>query len=109
MIRGRSLFSLPLRLSKRLLRELQPVAFWTKPVRAEPLAAFRILLGSTLFLSVLFSFLPRLGDYSGPNGLCSLEAAEPWLDRTHRVCLLRGPQHVPFLEDLVSAEAKSAW
>ena len=35
-----------------------PVYFWTRPVRAEPLALFRIVFGATLLLSVLISYAP---------------------------------------------------
>ena len=85
------------------------VRFWTEPVRAEPLAAFRILAGTCLFLNVALTFLPRVGDFAGVNGLCPLAAAEPWFDRLGRVCLLRGPQHVPGLELAFSDEFKSRW
>jgi hypothetical protein len=99
------------------------VQFWSKPVRAEPLAGFRIAIGMCLFGSISLSFLPRVSDFVGEDGLCPLVAAEPWFDRretaekrgdkdvlsANRICLLRGPQHVPYLEDQFSAEAKARW
>lgn len=83
--------------ARRQLRDLllAPVHFWSKPVRAEPLAAFRIAIGVCLFGSIALSFLPRVDEFAGEKGLCPLESAEPWFDRNRRVCLLRGPQHVP--------------
>ncbi|HZU36588.1 MAG TPA: hypothetical protein VFA18_11795, partial [Gemmataceae bacterium] len=64
------------------------VDFWTRPIRAEPLALFRILLGAITLLSLLFSLLPRLDLYLGPEGLCPPEALNSWLQRSGRFCLL---------------------
>jgi hypothetical protein len=102
---------------------LAPVHFWSKPVRAEPLAAFRIAIGLCFFGSVALNFLPRVADYAGAKGLCPLESAEPWLDRretaqrngnkevesSNRYTLLRGPQHIPYLDDAFSLAEKASW
>jgi hypothetical protein len=85
------------------------VAFWREPIRAEPLALFRILVGGTMLAMLFLSYLPRLGDDIGPDGLCPLEAVEPRLDRTHRFCLLRGPQNVPYAEEWFSAATVARW
>jgi hypothetical protein len=71
--------------------------FWAKPIRAEPLALFRILLGATAVASMLFSLLPRMDRYLGKDGICPPEALDTWLKRTGRVCLLRGPVSLPLL------------
>ena len=44
------------------------VAFWTKPIRAEPLALFRILLGSTFLISLLMNVAPDLKLYLQMEG-----------------------------------------
>ncbi len=100
------------------------VDFWTRPIRAEPLALFRILLGAITLLSLLFSLLPRLDLYLGPEGLCPPEALNSWLQRSGRFCLLRGPvslpllghwlpeetaKRYPWLEGWVSEEAATTW
>jgi hypothetical protein len=73
------------------------VDFWVKPIRAEPLALFRILLGTVAILSVLFSLLPRLDLYLGKDGLCPPGALDAWLKKSGRFCLLRGPVSLPLL------------
>lgn len=83
--------------------------FWTRPIAASPLALSRILFGIVGILMISMTLLPRVERDFGPDGLSPLEALEPWYDRTHRVDLLRGPQHVPLLEDLFGAESKRAW
>lgn len=85
------------------------IDFWTRPVRAESLALFRILIGGTLLLNALVTFLPHLGDYLGPDGLMPVEAMDPWLQRTHRVSVFRGPVGIPFLQDALPKEAAQAW
>jgi hypothetical protein len=44
---------------------------WTKPVRAERLAALRIGVGLVLLFDILFTYLPRAGDFFGRDGLSS--------------------------------------
>jgi hypothetical protein len=105
----------------RPLRDI--VAFWSAPLPAEPLAAFRILIGLCLFLSIALTFLPRIRDFAGEQGLCPLAACEPWFDRRdayeavndfetpaiNRSCVLRGPQHIPWLEHQFTDDQKAAW
>lgn len=101
-----------------------PVDFWVKPIRAEPLALFRILLGTTVLLSSLFSLLPRLDLYLGKDGICPPEPLDPWLKKTGRFSLLRGPvslpllghwlpekwaEAVPWLDGWVSEDAAERW
>ena len=45
--------------------------WWTRPVRAERLAALRIGLAAVLLLDLLFTYLPRAGDFFGPDSLGS--------------------------------------
>jgi hypothetical protein len=86
-----------------------PVDFWTRPIRAEPLALFRIVLGATVLASALFSVAPYLDLYLGPDGLCPGHALDRWLSRTGRVCLLRGPVSISGLQDRLPAEVAQAW
>lgn len=54
-------------------------AWWTEPIRAERLAAFRIGLGVVLLYDVLSSYLPRYGDYFGQGSLGDLEQGKVFL------------------------------
>lgn len=83
--------------------------FWTRPIRAEPLALFRILIGVFLLLSLLTSFGPRLPLDLGPDGLCPARAADDWIKRSGRFCLLRGPVNLPLLDEVVPAQSAQAW
>jgi HTTM domain len=83
--------------------------FWTRPIRAEPLALFRILIGVILLLSLLASLGPRLPLDLGPDGLCPGRATDDWVKRSGRFCLLRGPVNLPFLEELVPAQSVQEW
>jgi hypothetical protein len=80
------------------------VAFWTRPIRAESLAAFRIALGLTILANQLTGIGPNLLFFGGPGGICPLEAHDDWLERTHRLCLLRGPVSLPLLGDWLPAD-----
>jgi hypothetical protein len=75
--------------------------FWTRPIRAEPLALFRILIGVVILLSLLTSLGPRLPLDLGPDGLCPGRAADDWLKRSGRFCLLRGPVNLPLLDEFL--------
>jgi hypothetical protein len=75
------------------------VDFWCRPIRAEPLALFRILLGLCVLGSLLTGFGPRLATYCGTDPVCPARAQDEWLKRTGRVCLLRGPSGLPLLDD----------
>jgi Vitamin K-dependent gamma-carboxylase len=48
-------------------------AWWTEPVRAERLAAFRIGMGAALFLDALGTYLPRAAEFFGRDSLGSPE------------------------------------
>jgi hypothetical protein len=82
--------------------------FWCKPVRAEPLALFRILTGLCLLGACLTGFAPHLGACCGPDGLYPAPALDDWLKRSGRFCLLRGPVSLPLLNRLPESWA-SAW
>ena len=43
--------------------------FWHDPVRAEPLALFRVLLGVSLLGDQLFQLLPNIDEFFGPHGV----------------------------------------
>jgi hypothetical protein len=83
--------------------------FWARPVRAEPLALFRILLGAAGLLSVLGGLAPDLGLYLGRDGLCPPAGLDDWLREGGRFCLLRGPVGLPLLGDVLPAGAADAW
>jgi hypothetical protein len=73
--------------------------FWTKPIRAESLAMFRILLGTVVLCNILTGIGQSLTFTCGPDGACPAEAADEWLQRTGKMCLLRGPVSLPVLSD----------
>jgi len=88
---------------------LTAYAFWTEPISAAPLALARILFGIVGILTISMTLLPRVDRDFGPGGLSPVECLEPWYDRTHRVDLLRGPQHVPLLENCFGEASREAW
>jgi hypothetical protein len=83
--------------------------FWARPIRAEPLALFRIFIGATILLSLLTSLGPRLPLDFGPDGLCPGRAMDAWQKRSGRFCLLRGPVNLPLLEEFISTESAQEW
>jgi hypothetical protein len=83
--------------------------FWTRPIRPEPLAFFRILIGIILLLSLITSLGPRLPLDLGPDGLSPGRAADDWLKSSGRFCLLRGPVNLPFLDAFVPAQTVQEW
>ena len=106
----------------RILRSF--IAFWTVPIRAEPLALFRILLGLTILGSQLTGIFMSLPQTCGLDGLRPIEAGDKWARGSGRVMLLRGPVSLPLLdkwlpsglakqypelENWVSPSAKDAW
>ena len=48
-------------------------AWWSEPVRAERLAAFRIGMGAMLLLDIFWTYLPRASEFFGPGSLGSPE------------------------------------
>ncbi len=81
-------------------------AFWTRPIRAESLALFRILLGLTLLASQLTGIARTLAETCGPEGTCPAEIVDPYL-RTGRFCLLSGPASLPLLSDWLPEDLAS--
>ncbi len=69
--------------------------FWTRPIRAEGLALFRILLGSVMLLSMSTSLIGNFNLYLGPDGLCPPDSLESWLKRTNRWSLAVGLMSLP--------------
>ena len=49
------------------------VRFWTRPVRPERVAAFRIAIGTLVLLDTLVSLWPNAAEFFGPNGLLPSE------------------------------------
>lgn len=68
--------------------------FWTKPIRPEPVACFRILAGCTIFISLLTSVAPDLRLYAGPDGLVPSSSVKSYLEDGN-LCLLLGPESLP--------------
>ena len=100
------------------------IDFWTAPIRAEPLALFRILLGLTILGSQLTGIFLSLSQTCGPDGLRPIEGSDDWTRHSGRVLLLRGPvglplldnwlpnslaREFPWLDGWVSPSAKNAW
>jgi hypothetical protein len=81
----------------RLLRPF--VDFWTKPVRAESLALFRILLGVTIIAALLSGIFRSMAHTCGPDGICPIEASDDYIKNGMRVSLLRGPVNLPLLDE----------
>jgi hypothetical protein len=97
----------PVEPRRGLLRYLYE--FWAVPLRAEPLALFRILIGATVLLSLLTSLGPRLTIDLGPNGLYPGQAVDDAARGSGRLCLLRGPANLPLVEDYLPENCVIAW
>src|SRR5262245_29838029 len=66
-------------------------AWWTVPVRAERLAAFRIGMGAVMLLDIFWTYLPRTFDFFGQGSLGSPEVFAGRTAWPHwRWSLLRG-------------------
>src|SRR5205807_1798619 len=65
--------------------------FWAKPIRAESLALFRILLPLTIVCNLLTGMLRELPATCGPDGYCPIGAVDDWTRNSSRFTLLRGP------------------
>jgi hypothetical protein len=85
------------------------VDFWARPVRAEPLALFRVLLGTVGFASVLVSLGPQLDLFLGPDGLYPSAGLADWCRSRGRFSLLLGPSGIPFLQDWLPGRWTTAW
>jgi hypothetical protein len=83
--------------------------FWTRPIRAESLAMFRILLGLTFLGNLLTGIGSSLSLTCGPDGICPPEACDAWLAQSGRLCLLRGPVSLPILSDRLPENLARAW
>ncbi|MFQ3593180.1 MAG: HTTM domain-containing protein [Gemmataceae bacterium] len=72
--------------------------FWTAPIRAESLAAFRIALAATI-LAAQFTGLGWQLELccTGDDPLIPGSTRDEWLARSGRICLLRGPVSLPLL------------
>ncbi len=77
------------------------LTFWLRPTASEPLALFRIVLTSMVFLSALGTIGPRLSRDFGPDGELPASALEEWPARTHRFSLFLVPGSAP--DDLFQA------
>lgn len=82
--------------------------FWCRPIRAEPLALFRIFIGLTLLGSQLTSVTPFLA-LCGPGGPLPARAVDEWLRSSGRYCLLRGPVSLPLLGDWLPADLSKSY
>lgn len=69
-----------------------PYDFWRRPIRPEPLALFRILLGVTYLAALLIGLAPDLNRYLE---LCPPETLDKWLGTTGRWSLFRAPAYFP--------------
>ena len=84
---------------RRLLYPFRVIErFWTVPLRAEPLALFRILLGSVMLAALLTGLMWRLPAAFGEDPLLPNKTRfGGWYDRSGRFSLLTGPVGVPLL------------
>ncbi|MBY0233306.1 MAG: HTTM domain-containing protein [Gemmataceae bacterium] len=78
--------------------------FWTVPIRAEPLAAFRILLGAVMLAALLTGLAWRLPDALGDDPLVPAETRYKWFEHSGRFSLLTGPVGIPFLGKWIPKE-----
>jgi hypothetical protein len=83
--------------------------FWVKPIRAEPLAAFRLCLGLTLFFSTLESIVPNFDLYMGHDRLMPPASTDPWIEKRMSWTIFRGPISIPYLETHLTDQDKEAW
>lgn len=86
------------------------VNFWRQPVRAEPLALFRIVLGITYLGALLIGLAPDLNRYLD---LCPPETLDGWLGTTGRWSIFRAPAYFPERTAIdgpfISEEHAAAW
>lgn len=68
------------------------IDFWRRPIRAEPLALFRILLGITYLGALLIGLAPDLNRYLE---LCPPETLDKWMGTTGRWTIFRAPAYFP--------------
>jgi Vitamin K-dependent gamma-carboxylase len=85
------------------------VRFWRDPVRAEPLALFRILLAVNLFLNIIITVLPYSYRILPSDGIIPATVDDEWLKKTGRFSLLRGPLSFPVLSDYIPKNIHTAW
>jgi hypothetical protein len=85
------------------------VRFWAEPVRAEPIALFRILLAGVGFVSILVSLAPELDLWVGPGGLCPGDSIPAWLRWYGKLSLLSDPGCIPLVGRLLTEEQATAW
>jgi len=86
--------------------------FWIEPIRAEPVAGFRILAGLVILWSVTASLGPRMLVDLGPDGLTPATAegeeyhpdptksgsVDRWLHKSGKFCILRGFIGIPLFD-----------
>lgn len=83
--------------------------FWTVPIRAEPLAAFRIAVAVVMLANLLCGAMWHLDYFCGPEQYVPAECLDDWLARSRRICLLRGPVSIPLLDQALPDRWVSAW
>lgn len=89
---------------------LSQMPWWTRPVRAERLAALRIGIGAILLLDILFFYLPRASDFLGTGSLGSPEVfAGRSGDGSFRWTLLSGISDSSVLYGILVVWAVSAF
>jgi predicted DCC family thiol-disulfide oxidoreductase YuxK len=64
------------------------IGLWVKPVRAEPVAAFRVSIAAIVLLDTLFSLLPDATDWFGVHGTFSPGQFEDWSNQWSRWSVL---------------------
>jgi hypothetical protein len=85
-------------------------AWWTEPVRAERLAAFRIGMGAVLLIDICWTYLPRAFDFFGPGSLGSPDVfAARTAEPSWRWSMLRAINDPQLLQGLLVAWAAAAF
>ncbi|MBK8205813.1 MAG: DUF393 domain-containing protein [Planctomycetes bacterium] len=65
-----------------------PLQFWYKPIRAEPMAAFRVSIAAIVLLDTLISLIPDATDWFGDRAAYSPSQFEGWVSSWSRWSVL---------------------
>ncbi|MBA4018888.1 MAG: hypothetical protein C0483_17105 [Pirellula sp.] len=107
--RSKTMNSIPVVGTKpRLFGSLAGSAWWTKPIRAERMAAFRIGMGLALLVDIFCFYLPSVHDFFGGNSLGSPEIFAGRLADFGRWSLLGGISDVERMRAALSVWAAAA-
>ncbi|MCH8044058.1 MAG: HTTM domain-containing protein [Planctomycetes bacterium] len=92
---------------RRMLRVV--VAFWRRPISAEPLAMCRIVTALTVLIGSLLGIAPNLHWYWSPEGVYPSEVADQYLKNSGHISLLRSPENIPLVSAFIPQAVVDAW